>query len=204
MINPAYSNTTQETQQLSVGQWNCNSTKAHTSEISTLLSKFHINILCLNETKLHSNINIAFDGYNMERKDRTTRGGGVATLIHNDLPYERINTLDHYNFEMIVLKVIILNKPLHVINIYIPPRKACTDTHLSQEFFTDLEKLHPFILCGDLNSHSTLWNCQQNNKNGTILEKLLANSRFNVINNRQPQGPEIRKRKHHRSHHHLL
>jgi len=95
MINSAYLNNTQETQQLSVGQWNCDSAKAHTSELSTLLSKFHINILCLNETKLQTSINIAFDGYNTERKDRSTRGGGVATLIHNDLHYERINTLDH-------------------------------------------------------------------------------------------------------------
>ena len=44
---------------------------------------------CLNETKLNEKKKIEFEGYNIERKYRTSRGGGIATLIHEDLTYEQ-------------------------------------------------------------------------------------------------------------------
>ena len=138
--------TIESTQNLVVAQWNCNSAKAHNSEIASLLSKHHINILCLNETKLQPCTNIEFDGYHTERKDHNSRGGGVAILIHNDIHYERLNTLDHYNLELVLFKVITNYKTLHLITIYVPPRKSVTDDFLCQNFFDDLDKLRPFIL----------------------------------------------------------
>ena len=145
-------------------------------------SQYRIN----NETKLQPSTNIEFDGYHTERKDRNSRGGGVAILIHSDIHYESLNTLDHYNLELVLVKITTQYKTLHIITIYVPPRKSATDVFLCQNFFDDLDKLRPFILNGDLNSHSKNWYCTTNNKNGSILETLLAYSRFNLVNNRTP------------------
>ena len=40
-------------------------------------------------------------------------------------------------------------------------------------------------MCGDLNSHSQSWYCNDFNQNGRTLEDLLINSNFNCINNKK-------------------
>ena len=175
--------TTNTFNNFTIGLWNCNSIKKHKAEIMRILNKKKLHIFCINETKLNSNETMKFDDYNIMRTDRNSRGGGVATLIHNNLSYEKINNLDSFGFELIATKVKLKNIYLNIINVYIPPRKNNHDIFFCSEFFEKLKSLEPFILCGDFNSHSKNWNCTKYNKNSFTLEKLLENSNYNVINN---------------------
>ena len=42
----------------------------------------------------------------------------------------------------------------------------------------------PYLLLGDLNSHSTVWGCQKTNKKGKDLEKVMQNNNLCILNNK--------------------
>ena len=127
-----------KTRNLTMGLWNCNSIKAHKNEIINLLTQTNANIFCINETKLKPAINIEFDNYQIVRKDRNANGGGVATLIHNDLEFEIISSLEHFGLELVATKVKLINTFIHLINVYIPPRKNSREKYFSNEFFQEI------------------------------------------------------------------
>jgi len=170
---------------LTIGLWNCNSMKSHKDEIIDLINRNQTHIFCINETKLKHSINIDFNNHDIIRKDRNTNGGGVATILHTSIEHERVNTLDHFGLELIAAKIKLNNKYVHIINIYIPPRKSSDDKFLDEEFFQEVDKLKPYIICGDLNSKSSAWGCKEDNTNGVILSELVSNSSASVMNNNQ-------------------
>ncbi len=159
--------------------------KSHKPEIQSLISKLH-HFICLNETKLSNNDNINYSNYEIFRKDRNRNGGGVAILARKDMQIESISELDRFGLELVALKVKLQSESFYLISIYIPPRKNNQDKFLDEEFFSTLNNLQPFILCGDLNSHSTSWNCSDYNANGHKLEDLMFKYNFSIINNRFP------------------
>ncbi len=170
---------------LTIGLWNCNSLKTHKEEIIHLINRSKTHIFCINETKLKPSINIDFENYDIIRKDRNANGGGVATLLHSSMEHERISSLDRFGLELIAVKVRINSKTVHIINIYIPPRKKADDTFLDENFFQEVDKLKPYIICGDLNSKSTAWGCKEDNINGAILSELISNASACVMNNKE-------------------
>jgi len=94
--------------------------------------------------------------------------------------------LDKFGLELVAIKVKLKTEFFYLISLYIPPRTNSQDKYLDSEFFITLNKLQPFILCGDLNSKSKLWNCKDYNSNGRTLEEIIINSNFSIINNRFP------------------
>ncbi len=174
-----------ETNSLIISHWNCNSIKSHKPEIYSLINKKH-NFICLNETKLSNSDNISFENYEIIRKDRNRRGGGVAILARTDMKFEKIDTLDSFGLELLAIKVKLKNESFNLISLYIPPRKTHQDIFLDTVFFQELSKLQPFVMCGDLNSHSKNWNCTNVNSNGRTLEDLIISSNFSIINNKFP------------------
>ena len=71
----------------------------HADEIRimlTIYSKYPIDILVINETKLDSSIldsEVDINGYIIIRKDRIRNGGGVAFYIKNNIYYSERNYL---------------------------------------------------------------------------------------------------------------
>ncbi len=169
---------------LTIGLWNCNSIKTHKEEIIELINRNQTHIFCINETKLKPSISIEFRGHDIIRKDRNARGGGVATILHSSIEHEIVNSLDHFGLELVAVKVKLNNKIVHIINIYIPPRKKADDIFLDEEFFLEVDRLKPYIICGDLNSKSTTWGCQEDNVNGKILSELVSNASASTMNNK--------------------
>ncbi len=170
---------------LVITHWNCNSIKRHKLEILNLTAK-NQHFICINETKLSTSDSITFSNYEIIRKDRNRSGGGVAILARNDMQFESVSELDKFSLELVAIKVKLKTEFFYLISLYIPPRKNSQDKYLDAEFFNTLNKLQPFILCGDLNSKSKLWNCKDYNSNGRTLEELIINSNFSIINNRSP------------------
>jgi exonuclease III len=65
---------------LTIATANVVTVQRHKTEVTNLLTRLELDILCLNETRLGPNKNFAIPGYEVVRKDRNTRGGGVAIL----------------------------------------------------------------------------------------------------------------------------
>ena len=50
---------------------------------------------------------VAIDGYNLERRDRSTgTGGGVAVYLHDGVPYNRRHDLDKDQLENLWVEII--------------------------------------------------------------------------------------------------
>ena len=67
-----------------------------------------INVLSLNETKLDPRVPknlISIEGYQVERKDRTSSGGGVAIYIRNSIKYHLRNDLPVNDLELICIEI---------------------------------------------------------------------------------------------------
>ena len=75
---------------MSVESLNVNSLQLHFDEIQCMTNELGIHVLALNKTKLNPHVPknlIAIEGYQVERKDRTSNGGGVAIYIRNSIKY---------------------------------------------------------------------------------------------------------------------
>ena len=85
---------------LRVGTINAQSLAPKVDEVINLLRTERLDVLCVSETWLHSNILtkfLSFPGYHMVRRDRPksmstrkTRGGGVAVILKQDINYQQI------------------------------------------------------------------------------------------------------------------
>ena len=52
-----------------------------------------------------------------------------------------------------------------------------------KEVFDDIERMFEnYIICGDLNSKSFVFNCKSENSNGNILEDIIINNNCQIIN----------------------
>ena len=74
-------------------QWNCQGARGKKDELLDYIHNFKIDIIALQETKLDDKHHLKIPDFNVERYDgHINHGahGGVATYIHNHLPYERI------------------------------------------------------------------------------------------------------------------
>ena len=66
-------------------------------EISLFLKENDIDIFTLNETWLKNNFKFDIPHYNITRKDRLNRQGGVAILVRNDIKCNIIDTCSNIN-----------------------------------------------------------------------------------------------------------
>ena len=67
-----------------------------------------IHVLALNETKLNPHVPkdlIDIEGYQIERKDRTSNGGGAAIYIRNSIKYHPRNDLPVNDLELICIEI---------------------------------------------------------------------------------------------------
>lgn len=167
-------NNNKENNNFLIGHWNCRSINNKKLLLNKILNESKYSIFCLNETMLIDNNNLIIENYSFIQKNRKVKKGGVGMLINKSL-----------DFEIIKLKTTNIN----VIAWYLPPpNNKQTSTEINQnnkiieEIFKKLETFKPFILCGDLNSHSTSWFCTSSNPRGMILEELILKHNFNIIN----------------------
>lgn len=138
------------TGELRVVQWNINGLCSKAAELGALCQREDAAIVLLQETKLSAEATISLPGYSVVRRDRTARGGGLATFVRLDTPYVRVDNVpsdDGTTTEALSIKVHRgSQQPLHVSPF---PR------------FPVLEQLCQLgedrLLLGDLNAHSATW-----------------------------------------------
>jgi hypothetical protein len=88
------------------------------------------------------------------------------------------NSLD---IEILAINSTINGKETCIISYYNPP--TCK---INEKVFEILkkEKRTQYIIIGDLNAKSTLWYADKNNDNGDILDNIILENDFIIINNK--------------------
>lgn len=165
-------------------QWNINGVNAHIAELRHIIFEFSPYIICLQETLLKEKQNHSLNGYNVYRtdgvSDRRARGG-VATYICHDFNSEEI-TLNNTDIEVVLVKIFYPIE-LYICNMYLPPNLRVTSSDIN-----NIIRQIPgnFLLVGDFNAHSQVWNCKHLDVRGQIIENIITSNDLNIINNQQP------------------
>lgn len=134
-------------------------------------------IVSVNETKLAEYMTVKISGYAIERKDRNGRGGGVALLIKQGLPYNLINT-DYLKDEAVAVEVNIGNRKTAVISVYNPPGQT-VDRDLFRHF-TNTSKHCIFL--GDFNSKHLFFGNKVTDRAGDMLLDSVEEADLYLVN----------------------
>ena len=159
---------------LRVLQWNCNGIRTKKAELEKLLVDHRVDICLIQEAKLKPDERSPlFEGYVTIRKDRGPdpsgdwiRGGGLLTLIKDDVPFTRLADFGGGNSGILEnLSVGIAARrglSLRISNVYCPPIRRIPGENRTVGFEVDLlptgEKV---LMAGDLNAHTKLWDSVQ-------------------------------------------
>lgn len=165
-------------------QWNINGYKPQKENLQLILNKYDPIAINLQETNFNKK-NISrlknFNLYYKNRKNADHASGGVATYVTKKFKstYIPLNT----NMEAVAVKITLPNETLTICNIYLPNSYQFNIQELYQ-LLTQIQK--PFLLMGDFNSHSFNWGSYKTDMRGKVIEKLLDDPEFMLLNNSEP------------------
>ena len=161
MQNRRSGNRTQ--QSIRLLQWNCCGIRSKQSELDEILRSQKIDVACIQESKLRvGDATPSFPGYTSVRCDRrntTVAGGGLVTIVKNDLPFQRQQSPSVGNLELLSIRLILGRSGfLHIVNAYRPPvRPSSTDPRTVESEWHALPSGPGFIIMGDVNAHDVMW-----------------------------------------------
>lgn len=127
------------------------------NQLEALLLSHNPHIVVITETWLHSNIrdeDLVPPAYKIFRKDRSTRGGGVAVLIKSDIPATRLpEVVDN---ECVCVRLYLFGCSFVLYTVYRPPNAEpdCL-TNLQAHMLAYLNQ--KVIIAGDFNYPETDW-----------------------------------------------
>ena len=164
-------------------QYNACSIKARLIEFKQFLFNLQLkpDVICIQETYLKSSNKFEISGYTVIRKDRSDerRGGGIATLIKTGINYKEYKT--ETSMECLPIEIGSKVNPLKIINVYIPPTPE-----IDKKDYVHLFTGNNTVIVGDLNAHHPLWHHTEINKRGKIVEELMEDNNFVILNTGQP------------------
>lgn len=139
-----------------VAHLNIRSIRGKFDHVKDMLYNNPFDILGLSETWIDDSIQdseLYIGGYNVERNDRNTSGGGVACYINSNLIYNRRKDLEQEDLEILWFEVRLKHSQLYLIAIVYRPPNSSTDFFSKAEL--QLEKALHFnsniIVLGDFN-----------------------------------------------------
>ncbi|CAB4001610.1 Transposon Ty3-G Gag-Pol poly [Paramuricea clavata] len=135
---------------------NITSLTKHTDELRILITEMNFDILCINETRIDKTIKnseIGLQGYDLTRRDRNRRGGGVAIYIRNTIPYVERSTIIPENVEAVCIEVRKPNaKPILISTWYRPPNSNSEILDSFEIFLQNIDTENKeIIITGDFN-----------------------------------------------------
>jgi hypothetical protein len=135
---------------------NVNSLRHKLCELMEIFQDQLADIFVVSETKIDESFpdsQFAVKDYNLFRRDRTSRGGGLVVYVRSDLPCRRMKNLETPTLETMVIELTLKDKRWAMVAAYRPP--STTDVVFSREMTTQLDKLSVYydnlIIIGDLN-----------------------------------------------------
>ena len=143
-----------------IASLNINDLRSHLDEVQLLTKSLGSHILALNETKLDSNYSkelTSLPGYQQERLDRTSSGGGVSIYIRDSINYKLRSDFPIDDLEVICIE---FEPPKSKSFLILPWYRPSSDLVAS---FDELEKVSSYldkegketILLGDMNCDLT-------------------------------------------------
>ena len=178
---------------LNLLQYNINGISGKLDELLHFIEKDDIKIAAIQETKLTDKSKLpAIKNFNLVRKDRgTNKGGGVAFLVHEDIPFQlevTPNALKNDpHTESITISIPGKQKPLKIRNVYIPPTSSCAQDYSPpiNHLFSDLSDSS--LVLGDFNAHHELWYSEDSpDPRGRDIVDSISGINFGVINEDLP------------------
>jgi hypothetical protein len=136
---------------------NITSLPKHYDEIIRIVDTVSFDIITLNETKLAPAVPLNYfshPSFNLLRRDKTRREGGLVVLINKNLKIidRNLGSYSKLNLEFIYFKLLINNKRINFVVCYKPPHQN------DREFLDELEELlfgfdltENLVVIGDLN-----------------------------------------------------
>ena len=167
-------------------QWNIRSLKQRLIYLNVLINSLSPEIFCLQETKL-KDTNFEYSGklykaYHHINMNKKIAAGGTSIFIKRRIPQSEIQL--NTNLQTKAIRVT-LNKPITICSIYIAP-----DENFTKEQLIDLRNQlnPPFIILGDFNAHSPLWEkgCQESDTRAKIIEDFFTQSNLCLLNDLSP------------------
>ena len=163
------------TKLLNIASYNINSIThgSRKDEIEIIAHQLNLAVICLTETKLDDNVHpscYAIQGYNIEHKHRTRRGGGVCIYIRDDIPYVRSTKIESKTLEHLAIDLTVKSKKYNISVLYRPPSRSTIEQSALQEDLKFLENLEITLskirshraayklICGDMN-FGDCYNC---------------------------------------------
>lgn len=153
-------------------------------EINVITNNHNPYVLCFQETRFRENYTPISKEYNIffkNKYDGFNASGGVATFVHKN--FKSLPILLNSNFQVVACSVFYPIK-LTICNIYLPPNIKFTKSDLVN-IVNQLPQ--PFILCGDFNSHNSIWGSNKIDFKGKIIESIVNDFNLNIMNS--PSSP---------------
>ena len=174
----------------SILQWNCRSLRHKLVHLRLLVSYYSPSVICLQETHIDDRTAIAdvqLNNYQLFRKDRPTREGGVARggvaiYVHLTLPCSGV-TLNS-SLEVVACRVKFNDMDLVVCSAYCPSGVALDND--------ELDALHHHfggrnsVILGDFNAHHCVWGSQRSDGRGRQMMDFIAGSDLVILNDGSP------------------
>ena len=110
---------------MSIASLNVNGIRSHIDEIKLLMGTLNVHILALNETKIDPSYSCELTdiaGYQIERPERSARGGGISIYVWDSIRFNRRMDVPIEDLELICIEILpqICNSFL-VLAWYRPP-----------------------------------------------------------------------------------
>ena len=167
-------------------QWNCQGLISKWAEMKQLFLFLAPIIIAVQETWFlpTDSYNFSVNNYSLFRFDEVNgyrRHGGTALYINKDFPHTEIHLNTH--LQAVACTVRLYGRNIDFCSIYIPPDfdNTCllqSLNHLISQFH------HPFVLLGDFNAHSPLWDRKRSltDQRGHIVEDFIDSNNIVLLN----------------------
>lgn len=160
--------------------WNARGITNKLEELSKRI--YDYDIVIITETKRNNKDVLKFKGYNVVEKKflkEEKSAGGIAIIVRQDLKIKKLNEIivKSSNIEILGVNISGLDRELNCFAIY--RRPGIIESRKSwRDIVEKIKKLNKVILLGDFNAHNTIWNCEDTDKNGEILQEEMEEEGF--------------------------
>ena len=155
----------------------------------------NILIAAIQETKLTAKSKLPnIKNFALIRSDRSTnKGGGVAFLVHDSVPFKIHASPDNITKDPHVEEISITingekSPNLTIRNVYIPPASSCSTPGWSPNLPSLSHNLpEPFLILGDFNCHhQSIYSADQDDQRGIAVLQWINDLNLGIINEDVP------------------
>jgi exonuclease III len=160
-------------------QWNCRSIRGKKHYLQNLAVNLNVHAVALQETWLQEDEIFHLPGFNILRKDGPDGYRGVLMAVRNDIKHSQSLSMQSENGEMIGVQIETVEGTLNIVSAYNAISLGINPRYVESAL---LEVSHPMVVCGDFNTHSQAWGCENEDGNARVVHAMFDNLRLVHLN----------------------